>query len=72
LPAQYEYHQTPDHSILLIHKSFAEFSNKFARNLFQLIVKCFHLADNKNSAGPGELEYVPCSKVQPFTDTENF
>jgi hypothetical protein len=43
----------------------------FSHNRFQLILKLFHLFDNRNLAGPGEPEYDPHTEVQPISDHAN-
>lgn len=47
------------------------FRSMFSRNRFQLILKFFHLVDNKNLAGPGQPGYDPCAKFQPLIDHAN-
>ena len=47
------------------------FHDKFPRDRFQLILKFFHMVDNKNFAAPFEQVYDPCSKFQPLVDHGN-
>ncbi|PNF31176.1 hypothetical protein B7P43_G15164, partial [Cryptotermes secundus] len=47
------------------------FRNMFPRDHFQLILKFFHLVDNKNLAGPRQPGYDPCTKFQPLIDHAN-
>ncbi|PNF29783.1 hypothetical protein B7P43_G10690 [Cryptotermes secundus] len=47
------------------------FRNMFSRDRFQLILKFFHLVDNKNLAGPRQPGYDPCAKFQPLIDQAN-
>jgi hypothetical protein len=43
----------------------------FPGDRFQLILKFFHMVDNKNLAAPGEPGYAPCAKFQPLVDRAN-
>jgi hypothetical protein len=42
------------------------FHDMFPRDGFQLILKFFHIVDNKNLAAPGEPCYDPCAKLKQF------
>jgi hypothetical protein len=43
----------------------------FTRNQFQLILKFFHLVDNRNLSSLGKPEYDLFAKVQLLTDNAN-
>ena len=47
------------------------FHDMFPRDRFQLILKFFHMVDNKNLAASGEQGYDPCAKFQPLVDHAN-
>ncbi|EQB60315.1 piggybac transposase uribo2 [Vairimorpha apis BRL 01] len=47
------------------------FAKMFARNRFQLLLKFFHLVDNKTLAPPGHPEYDPCARFQVLVNHAN-
>lgn len=47
------------------------FARMFARNRFQLLLKFFHLVDNKTLAPCGHPEYDPCARFQVLVDHAN-
>ncbi|CAL7938590.1 unnamed protein product [Xylocopa violacea] len=51
-------------------RSIPWFSKMFSRNRFQLILRCFHLVDNKECFPPGHEKYDPCIKFMPKNKME--
>lgn len=52
-------------------QNFPWFSRMFSRNRFQLLLRFFHLTDNRNIPDPGQPNYDPCARMEPLVDHAN-